>query len=169
MDPLQHADQRGVIEGILQHIPGFSGYLEREYRRESDQLARKCLEDKLQSVKQNLDRHLANLVDQGELATLAPGERLKTRIDTLQNKIRSSVRGYSGFFDFVRVDRSRLDNVLALDLALVKAAESIEAASKALVQEKSASQDKLNQLGETIGELDDKFSQRAEILSGITD
>lgn len=169
MDPLSHSDSRGIIEGILRYIPGFRGYLEKEYRRESDGLARKALEDSLQHVKQNVDRYLAAQVDQGKLETLAVGERLKSRIDQLQNKIRSSVRGYSAFFEYVKVNRARLDDVLALDLQLVSACKSIEEAAEILSGEKETLVDKLEELGSTVDELSKKFAQRSDILTGLSD
>ncbi len=39
-EPERHAEKRNFVESILRHIPGFRGYLEKEYRRDSDYLAR---------------------------------------------------------------------------------------------------------------------------------
>ena len=40
-EPKDHVENRNLIESILRRIPGFRGYLEKECRRESDQLQRK--------------------------------------------------------------------------------------------------------------------------------
>ena len=37
-EPRAHMEHRGFRESILRHIPGFRGYLEKEYRRDSDAL-----------------------------------------------------------------------------------------------------------------------------------
>ena len=36
-DASEHAKDRNWIEDILRVVPGFRGYLEKEYRRESDE------------------------------------------------------------------------------------------------------------------------------------
>ena len=51
-EPRQHAQSRGWIESILRRIPGFKGYLEKEYRRDSDALQRTWLADRLQRASQ---------------------------------------------------------------------------------------------------------------------
>ncbi len=50
-EPRQHAQSRGWIESIGRRIPGFKGYLEKEYRRDSDALQRTWLADRLQRAK----------------------------------------------------------------------------------------------------------------------
>ena len=62
-DPSRHADSRNLVESILRHIPGFKGYLEKEYRRDSDHLARTHLGDKLQKCKLKLDHYQRELVE----------------------------------------------------------------------------------------------------------
>ena len=43
IDPEHHAEGRNFVESILRHVPGFRGYLEKEYRRESDYLLRTAM------------------------------------------------------------------------------------------------------------------------------
>ena len=103
MDPSRHADNRGIIESVLRKIPGFKGYLEKDYRRESDQLARNYIADKLQSSKTDLDKIMRDLLNNAQLDALPEGERLKAKIDKVSARIKGDVQGYSGFFDLVRV------------------------------------------------------------------
>ena len=103
-DPSRHTDARNLLESLLRKIPGFKGYLEREYRRESDQLARTLIVDQLQKCKASLDNFQRSLADAGRLADLPPCERIRSRLDLLQSRLNGALRGYSGFFDFVRVD-----------------------------------------------------------------
>ena len=66
-EPRQHTQSRGWIESILRRIPGFKGYLEKEYRRDSDSLQRTWLADRLQRSKRALDTYSRTLVDAGKL------------------------------------------------------------------------------------------------------
>ena len=108
VDPTKHGDARGMVDSILRKIPGFRGYLEREDRRESDHLARMWLADHLDSCKAGIDRYQRNLLDARKIDYLDDCERVRTRLDTLAARVRGAVRGYSGMFDYVRVDEDLL-------------------------------------------------------------
>ena len=56
IDPERHAENRGWIESKLRKIPGFRGYLEKEYRRESDYVVRAWMAELLQKSKVTLER-----------------------------------------------------------------------------------------------------------------
>jgi hypothetical protein len=150
---------------MVRHIPGFKGYLEKEYRRDSDQLARSWIADQLQKSKVALDRWQRSLVDQGQIDHLPLCDRLRSRIDGLQAKIKSAMRGYSGFFDFVRVDEALLEQVYHLDLGLVD-----EAAALAQSIESGGDQPpqaRLNELERKVDELARAFDKRHELLEGL--
>ena len=116
--PKDHAVDRNLIETVLRHIPGFRGYLEKEYRRESDELQREWLADKLQRSKRSVDELARQLVDAAEVDAIPPIDRLRVRLDRLLGRIRGAMQGYSGFFDLVRVDESLLEEVYAHDASL---------------------------------------------------
>lgn len=88
-DPTKHEDARGVVESILRKIPGFRGYLEREYRRESDHIARMWLADRLDASKAGVDRYQRNLLDARKIDYLDDCERVRTRLDTLASRVRA--------------------------------------------------------------------------------
>ncbi len=125
IDPQQHAKNRGLVESILQYIPGFSGYLSREYRRESDSLTRNFLADKLQKSKKGLDEYGHTLVSLGAIDHLPMLERLRSRLDLAINRMKSQMPGYSGFFDFVQVDEELLTDIYEHDLALVQQVDTL--------------------------------------------
>jgi hypothetical protein len=164
VDPSRHAQKKNWLESIAQSIPGFSGYLDREDRREGDALTRKWLEDRLQQSKRGLDERLRSLLDAGQLDALPAWERVRSRLDGFMNKIRSAERGYSGFFDFVKVTEDELDQVYQLDSGLVADvrawAELVEQPGEATAQ---AAADLLRKL-EVI---EANFGKRGDILRGI--
>src|SRR5689334_4122132 len=110
-EPRQHAQSRGWIESILRRIPGFKGYLEKEYRRDSDSLQRTWLADRLQRSKRSLDAYARTLVDAGKLDAVAQIDRFKGRLDKAIGRLRGAMAGYSGFFDLVQVDEASLQRV----------------------------------------------------------
>jgi len=166
VDPSRHADSRNLVESILRHVPGFKGYLEKEYRRESDHLARTHLGDQLQKCKANLETYQRALVDSAQLDELPKCERLRTRIDTLESRIRGAVRGYSGFFDFVKVDETLLDEVYDHDMALLG---DINALVDATAQLSATDAEKVtvDELLRKVEELHVKFDGRSALLEGL--
>jgi hypothetical protein len=168
-DPKKHADKRNWIESIGRFIPGFRGYLEKGYRRESDHLAREWMAECLQRSKSSLDGYMRQMVNAVQLDALPELERVRTRLDTLISKIRSQVRGYSGFFDFVRIDIKKLDEVYALDMQMTEAVDSLAKAIEALGV-KGLDDTPAAVVADLIRRIDDAETQlerRTDLLQGV--
>ena len=167
IDPAEHADSRNIVETILRYIPGFRGYLNKEYRRESDELARRHLADGLQRVKSLVDDHQRRLAEAVQLDALPDCERVRTRIDTLQSRIRGAVQGYSGFFDFVRVDEGVLDQVYEHDLSLTSEVKALTDAAQSLAAASDGTT-AVRELLQLVEALHRSFDKRSEILEGLS-
>jgi ABC-type transporter Mla subunit MlaD len=167
LDPREHTERRNFIETILRYIPGFRGYLEKEYRRESDELQRNWLADRLQRAKRAIDEVSRSLADAAQLDALPQLDRLRGRLDKLIGRIRGAMQGYSGFFDLVRVDVPLLDRVYAHDVDLVQAVDQLAQA----VEQLPPQQDKLAAaLPAVMGKVDEiavQWDLREGILKGL--
>lgn len=167
VDPTKHGDARGIVESILRKIPGFRGYLEQEYRRESDHLARTWLADRLDACKAGVDRYQRDLLDARKIDYLDDCERVRTRLDTLASRVRGAMRGYSGVFDFVRVHEELLDQIYELDLTLVDEAERLlKAVDELLVPEKDPPA-AIAEFLKRVEDLHRQFDRRSELLRGL--
>lgn len=166
-EPKQHAEKRNPIESVLRSIPGFRGYLEKEYRRESDELQRAWLADRLQRSKRGLDKYALALAEAGRLDALPQVDRLRARLDRLIGRIGGAMQGYSGFFDLVRIDEQVLSRVYEHDLAqmeqVAKLADNVEAMGG-----KPDTDDQLVPLLVlAIESLEDAWNRREDILKGL--
>ncbi len=165
-EPIKHTEKRNLVESILRSIPGFRGYLEKEYRRDADALQRQWLADRLQRAKRSLDRFARPLADKGQLGLLPEVERIRGRLDTLIARIQGAMRGYSGFFDLVRVEERLLDDVYQYDLQLMHDVDALGA----VVEQLPAAEDPSAQISEIEGWLDDlndKWDARGDMLAGL--
>ena len=169
MDPARHAQNRNSLESIVRQIPGFRGYLEEEYRRESDFLVRQWLAEQLQLAKQALDQAMRRAVDAVQLDALPPFERLRGRIDGLMNQIRSADRGYSAVFSYVRTGEAELDQVLLVDQELTGDVTAFLAACQDLASggNTASGAAPLDALQRQLEDLESKFRRRGEILRGL--
>lgn len=156
-----------MVESILQYIPGFSGYLSREYRRESDRLTRDFLADQLQKSKKGLDEYGHTLVGLGALDQLPMLERMRSRLDLAINRLKSQMPGYSGFFDFVQVDEGVLTDIYEHDLALV---QQVDALAKEIQNLGTSSLTPAQVVPELTAKLDGllgKIDHRENMLKGV--
>ena len=167
IDPKRHAEKRGGFESFLRSIPGFRGYLEKDYRQESDHLLRQWMADRLQRSKRSLDGAMTALVAAGRIDQLTAWERVKDRMDALILRFRSAVRGYSAFFDFVRVDVDLLDRVYEHDQMLVQSVDKLAGAIEQTAGGPDVSETTVHQWLEQIEDLDRAFTQRGEMLNGL--
>lgn len=167
-EPKKHFDQRGWIETVLRYIPGFKGYLEKEYRREADDLLRGWLADRLRRGKRGLDAAALALTEAGQIDQLPQIERLRARIDKLSARIASAMQGYSGFFDLVQVNEGVLDRLYEYDLALMeqltKLADDVEAMKSAVAETVSQ---RVAPLLEEVESLEDAWDKREDLLRGL--
>ncbi len=168
VDPAQHADSRNLVESILRYIPGFRGYLEKEYRRQSDDLARDFAGQELQRCKTSLDKYQRTLLDGGNIDALPLCERLRGRLDTLQSKLQGAVQGYSGFFDFVRVDEKMLDEVYEHDLTIIQDVRSLSEAVEQLPNLKAEPAEAVANVENRLDALARRVDRRSEILQGLS-
>lgn len=166
-EPRSHAERRNWIERILRHIPGFKGYLEKEYRRDSDALQRQYLADCLQRAKTGLDGYSRALADAGQLDQLAACDRLRGKLDKAIGRIRGAMQGYSGFFDLVRIDEALLDRAYEYDLKLLEKVESLAEAVHKLGSSSAKPAEAIPPLLAQVDELDLAWNQRHDILKGL--
>lgn len=167
INPSRHADNRNWLESLGRYIPGFKGYLEKEYRRDADFLARKALADRLQRSKPALDSYMRNIVDAGVLDGLTQCERVRSRVDGLINAMRSDVRGYSGIFDFVKVREDLLDQVYEHDMSLVDDVEAVGAAIDALSSSSEPPATTIPPILKQIEDLERQYAKRSDLLKGL--
>lgn len=115
-------EQRNVLERLLTRIPGFRGYADRETRREADKLLREHGATRLERVVRELHEVAAN----SALDQLNDLHELINDVDKLRVELRFADRGYSGFFDEVKLDSSAaLDAVYEKDERIVDQIEQI--------------------------------------------
>jgi hypothetical protein len=166
-NPARHADNRNWLESLGRKIPGFKGYLEKEYRRESDFLARKMMADRLQRAKPSLDSYMRNLTDAGDLDALPKCERERTRLDTLNKNMRGAERGYSGIFDFVKVKEDLLEQVYQHVMSLVADVNALSEAIDDLSASSEAPATMIPPVMKQIDEVERLFNKRGDLLNGL--
>ena len=166
-EPKKHYQRRGIIETVLRYIPGFRGYLEKEYRRESDDLQRDWLADRLQRAKRGLDDYTRQLADAAEIDALPLCDRLRGKIDKLIGRIKGAMQGYSGFFDLVEVDEARLDQVYQHDVDMMEQVSALAEKVEGLAGQAAPPAEVIPAMMRTVEDVEQHWDAREDILKGL--
>jgi hypothetical protein len=119
-------DQRNWIERLTEKIPGYTGYVDRERRRDIDKLHRESVADRLRALKSPLTDLMRELTSTGRLMEVGAVDSAIKKLDRLENRVRFASYGYSGFFDVVKIEQAQLDSIYRFDLALVEHVDKLE-------------------------------------------
>jgi len=147
-------DGRNWIERLSSKIPGYSGYVDRERRRDIDKLHREHLADRLRGLKPSLTDVIRELTDTGRLFEVGPVEAAIKKLDHLENRVRFASYGYAGFFDVVKIEQPQLDAIYKFDLALVENVDRMAAKLSQLKTQASNSEGLKTACGEVVAEID---------------
>lgn len=110
-------EQRGPLERLVERIPGFRGYRDRERRREADKTVRDWGVQQLES----LIAHLHDATKAAPLEQMDAWQEAVNQVEKLRNELRHADRGYAGFFDETKWDDpALLDAIHEHDAALVE-------------------------------------------------
>ena len=120
--------QRNVLEVLIQQVPGFRGYFDKENRREADRLIR----DFGASRVERLISELAEATKGAPLERMDEYQEATNQAEKLRNALRHADQGYSGFFQEIKWDsEDALDALYGHDLEIVEDIEALVAATDA--------------------------------------
>jgi hypothetical protein len=168
MDPILDKARAGqnALERLANAIPGFKGYRERELRRDTDRLQREHLATRLDGNKKALNEIAAASTRGGSLDAINDVETARKRLDKVTNRVRYASRGYTGFFDAIKVDEALLGRLYEFDLRLLENVEAIEAGTTG-ARGSSDVKAALEQVIREIDVLDQRLDEREAMLAGV--
>ena len=159
-------ERRNILERLGSKIPGFSGDLEREMRREVDKLQRDWLADQVDRARFAINGKIREWSREGRLDNLDRAGSIEKSLDRLANRIRHADYGSSGFFDAVKIGEAELDRLYEFDLALTDMVEYLALQVEQLPQ--TADEQMLSRLLDAVEGADAKFNERATVFEDVT-
>jgi len=157
------------LEKLVNKIPGYRGYKEKEMRREADKLLR----DHIYGVLTEQRRRIENI--QGSLGVehIEFVERIgkaRRRLQTLADTVHTAAYGYAGLFDAVKVKEKELDALYSFDDGLLAESEAIATgvdSLQAAMDNEEGLSGAIRDLTETITRLQDLYNRRKDVLTGL--
>ncbi len=110
---------------LVSFIPGFSGYVERQNRRDADKLVRDTVARRFEELWKRTSNLQTDLVSAGKIEYVDDMEKAAIQLRTFIDKISRASRGYSGMFDAVKINEKELEQLYNFDLAFFDLAEQI--------------------------------------------
>jgi len=157
----------GGRRSFLDSIPGWSGYRDRERRRESDRLVRERLARDYGEIADQLGRLASRLAEDRKLRAIRYVDQPHGRLKHFIDRVRTATYGYAGLFSDRPVDARALDQIAAFDESLGDSLDALRQAAARLEQtspDDAAFRERSEELSELIEKLLDRFDRRAEVI-----
>jgi len=157
----------GALERLFKGLPGISGYVDKELRRDADKRLRELVADQLSEQKQQLIVVQKQLLSHGALRGLADLEQVIQKLQTLTDRIRTASYGYAGLFDAVKIGEAQLTALHQFDTSLATEVAKIREAVTHLqtaVNNREVIQPVLQELARAVLAMDTLFNRRRDAI-----
>ena len=115
-----------ILDKIGALIPGYSGYAERDGRRNCDKQLRSILSSKLFECEKILVKRINKAINNSDKPLMRTIEDCRKLINTTQSKINYAPYGESGFFSDQQIKEDELMKIYHFDLEMAKEVEKIK-------------------------------------------
>jgi hypothetical protein len=109
----------------MSHIPGFSGYIDRQNRRDADKVLRDTVARRFEEQWKRASQLQSDMVSNGMIAYVDDMEKAAIQLRTFIDKITTAPRGYSGMFDAVKINEKELESIYQFDNAFFDLADQV--------------------------------------------
>jgi len=117
--------QQDPFKKLASYIPGFSGYIDRQNRRDADKLLRDTVARRFEEQWKRASQIQSDMVSNGLIAYVDDMEKAAIQLRTFIDKITTAPRGYSGLFDAVKINEKELEAIYQFDYAFFDLAEQV--------------------------------------------
>lgn len=155
---------------IVNKVPGFEGYIERQKRRDSDKLIREFIFDHFRELEGRVSRLQRDFIREGEIKYVDDLEATAIKLRTFADRIKTAQRGYAGLFDAVKINQEELSQIYEYDASMLDFVDEINHAIDNV--ESSVGTDGLpasiRHLETKAEESVQAFDQRESVILGLT-
>jgi len=170
LDRIKEGEQ--LLDKIALAVPGFSGYMKREQRREADKVIRNFLYSRLQEGRNDLQDVYQAVADSERSDDLQKIDRLIAIFDRVSERVNHASYGYHGFFDAIKINEPELDRMIQFDTQLVDGVKGLD--EKARVIKAGVQEDRLDNLAgdlrdlrKSVQEFEMRFDEREDVIEGV--
>lgn len=130
---LAEGDEMDTLQRLIDRIPGYSGYRDKENRRETDKRVREQVVAALEQQIARIEAVAADLANRREIMAVGPVDTVAKSARHLQDQIRTATYGYGGLRGDRTVDGPALDQLISFDQGLLDKVDALSTQVDALV------------------------------------
>jgi len=154
---------------LLGYIPGFSGYVERQSRRDADKILRETVARRFEEHWGRASNLQVDMVNNGMIKYMDDMEKAAIALRTFIDKINTAARGYSGMFDAVQINENELQAIYQFDLAFFDLGDQVGRALdnvEASLADETALPAAIRNLTSLARLAVETFERRSEVVTG---
>ena len=162
--------QRSGFSWLAGKLPGFKGYMEHTTRRTADRMLRDHIAAQFKQLHTEFVNTETKLLRAGGLTYMSTTKSVKTKFQTLIDRIATDAPGYSGFLAANKITPEDLEAIYTFDEAMVRYTEQIGdqiSAFTQAVQSKEGIPEALDNLDITMVEANQAYDLRDDVVKGI--
>lgn len=163
------SSQVDPFKKLIGFIPGFSGYVERQNRRDADKLLRETVARRFEEHWSRASNLQVELVNNGLIKHVDDMEKAVISLRTFIDKISTAARGYSGLFDSVKINEKELEAIYQFDAAFFDLGDQIKSALdnvEASLGDEAALPAAIRNITTLARLAVETFERRAEVVTG---
>ncbi len=166
---IQRIARRGAA--TLQAFPGYSGYRDKEDRRDADRRVRDHLVQEYRRQLERVERIARDLADDRKIMAIGPVDDFARAIRHLSDRINTATYGYGGLFSDRDVDAGALDQLRLFDEGMLAGVGQLDGSIGALETTYGADGD-LQAPARTgrdlVSRLNERFDTRGRVIESGT-
>ena len=154
---------------LISYIPGFSGYVERQNRRDADKILRETVARRFEEQWSRISNLQVELVSNGMIKYVDDLEKAALQLRTFIDKISTAARGYSGLFDAVKINEKELEAIYQFDVAFFDLGDQIKSGVdnlEASLGDETALPASIRNLTSLARLAVETFERRSEVVTG---
>src|SRR3990172_817741 len=101
--------QQDPFKKLVSHLPVFSGYVDRQNRRDADKLVRDTVVRRFEEHWKRASNLQNELMKAGKISFVGDVERAVIQLRTFIDKVKTAPRGYAGLFDALKMNEKELE------------------------------------------------------------
>lgn len=152
------------IQGMLNRVPGYQGYRDKEQRRDEDKKVRVAIADALTANVDTLTSYNAQLAKERAFEELASLESAVGQIRLLADRIRTTSYGYGGIFTDDSVDAAALEQLRQFDSAMLREVDALTREVQKLTAQSLPDNEARTTMLEEVARLNTLFNSRSSVV-----
>ena len=113
------------IDSLLNRVPGYAGYRDKENRRDTDKRVRESIVAALNGPISRIESSAADLANRREIMSVGPVDTVAKSARHLQDQIRVATYGYGGIGSDRTVDAAAIDQLVEFDRDLLARVDTL--------------------------------------------